>query len=54
MQAKLNKNPLRKRLQHLSPLSLPPQADHVLVELFSSMVAREAVKLPPHKFEALL
>ena len=42
VQIESNKNPLRKRLLALLLLELatfPPQADHVLVDLFSSMAA---------------
>ena len=42
MQIKPNKSPLRNRVKVLLPLerlaTFPPQADHVLVDLFSSLM----------------
>ena len=47
MQAKPNKSPLREGVKRLSPLrdwsAFPPQADHVLVDLFSSAAARKTL-----------
>ena len=44
-----NKSPWRERLWALLPLreraTFPPQADHVLVDLFSSVVAGEGEAL---------
>ena len=57
---KLNKSPLREKL-NISPLrhwsAFPPQADHVLVELFSSMAARGTLQdgaLPPPQLGTLM
>ena len=46
MQTELKKSPLRKRLKALSSETLstfPPQADHILVDLFSSVVVGRAL-----------
>ena len=47
VQTEPNKSPLRKRLSFERLATFPPQADHVLVDLFSSVAARGALQVEP-------